>query len=138
MQYFSIAELSRSDTAQKRRINNTPTDKERKAMQTLIERLLDPIRVAWGSPITVTSGYRCPALNKAVGGASNSHHMRGMAADITVGSRAGNARLFQLIRSGGYDFTQLIWERGGSDGPDWVHVSYNPMDLRKQVLYLRR
>ena len=133
MKYFTIDELSRSATATARGIDNTPPSVAAEALRALTDNVLDPLRQAWGRPLTVTSGYRCPALNAAVGGARNSHHKRGMAADITTGNRTDNRRLFQLVLDLGLPFTQLIDERGFT----WVHISYDPADLRHQVLKIR-
>lgn len=131
MKYFTIDELTGSATAAVRGIDNTPTPEVEARMTALIDNLLDPIREAWGKPITVNSGYRCPALNKAVGGVPTSQHQSGEAADITTGSKEGNRRLFELIRDGGFDFDQLIDEKDFS----WVHVSYTTARKnRKQVL----
>lgn len=131
MKYFTIDELTGSATAAARGIDNTPTPEAKARMTALIDNLLDPIREAWGKPIAVNSGYRCPALNKAVGGVPTSQHLSGEAADITTGSKEGNRRLFELIRDGGFDFDQLIDEKGFS----WVHVSYTTARKnRKQVL----
>lgn len=135
MKYFTIEELSRSATATAQGINNTPTREVVANLTELVDKVLDPLREAWGGPITVTSGYRSPALNKAVKGATNSQHIRGEAADITVGSRAANARLHALIQSLGLPYDQLIWEKGTDAGPDWVHVSHGPPN-RKQLLRL--
>ena len=96
MKYFTIHELTKSTTAKKLGINNTPSEEELHNIRTLIEVVLDPLRQAWGRPILVNSGYRCGALNKAVGGAKTSHHLKGMAADITTGTRYGNKQLFEL------------------------------------------
>ena len=79
----------------------------------------------------VNSGYRSPALNAAVGGAPRSRHMYGEAADITVGSPSANAALFALLESGGFDFDQLIDERGYA----WLQVSWCRTN-RRQVLHL--
>lgn len=130
--YFTVKELTRSTTAQRRGIDNTPGDKEIGAMETLIATVLDPLREAWGKPITVNSGYRCPALNRAVGGTATSHHLRGMAADITTGNRADNRRLFQLVQELKLPFTQLIDESDFA----WVHVSHEPGNVKRQVLKL--
>jgi hypothetical protein len=99
----------------------------------LTERVLDPLREAFGKPIKVNSGYRCPKLNKAVGGSATSQHMTGQAADITGGSKAENKKLFDLVRSLKLPFDQLIWENGGT----WVHVSYSPRN-RRQVLSISK
>lgn len=133
--YFTVSELTRSSTAIQKKIDNTPPPDIKVKITGLINNLLDPVREKWGGPINVNSGFRCPVLNKAVGGAASSQHMTGEAADITAGSRAKNKRLFDMIRSGGFPFDQLIWEKGGSDGPDWVHVSYSSRN-RRQVLHL--
>lgn len=135
MKYFTIEELCASDTAERKKIDNTPNADARLRMQRLIEQLLDPIRAAWGGPITVNSGYRSPALNKAVGGVSNSQHMKGEAADITVGSQEANKQLFDLIvelrQNGRISFDQLIDETGYS----WIHISYHAGKNRNQVLH---
>lgn len=135
MRYFTIAELSKSATAARLGLKNKPDGAAKKALTALTERVLDPLREAWGRPIVVNSGYRCPELNRAVGGAVNSQHLYGEAADIEDYSRdrAMNARLFQMVRDLGLPFDQLIYESPNSKGPDWVHVSYGPRN-RRQVL----
>lgn len=131
MKYFTIDELTRSTVATARGIPNVPGENEREALEVLTLALLDPIREIWGKPIYVNSGYRSPALNKAVGGVSNSQHMKGQAADITTGNTASNRKLFALIRDDGFDFDQLIDEADGT----WIHVSYvSPTENRRQVL----
>lgn len=129
--YFSIQELTRSSTAAARGIDNTPPPEVAERLQRLIDGLLDPVRERWGKPITVNSGYRCPELNRAVGGVATSQHCRGEAADITAGSPERNLELFNLIASGGLPFDQLIDESHYT----WVHVSYSTNN-RRQVLHL--
>lgn len=131
MQYFTINELIASDTAKARRIDNTPNAQVQASLTQLIENVLDPVRRIWNRPITVNSGYRCPALNAAVKGASNSQHQKGEAADITTGSREGNRKLFEMIRESDVPFDQLIDESGYS----WIHISYSARN-RRQVLHL--
>lgn len=133
MKYFTIEELTRSATATTRGIDNTPTPEIKANLERLVDKVLDPLREKYGKPITVNSGYRCPELNKAVGGSKTSDHMNGFSVDITASSKKENAILFQIIKDN-FDFDQLIWEKGNSEYPDWVHVSYNPNRLRKQVL----
>ena len=82
MKYFSIEELAKSATAERLAIDNTPPRAAQRMLTILVEQLLDPIRRRYGAPIIVTSGYRSPALNTAVGGVANSHHIVGCAADI--------------------------------------------------------
>lgn len=132
MKYFTLEELTRSAVATARGIPNTPGENEREALEVLVLALLDPLRELWEKPIYVNSGYRSPALNKAVGGVANSQHMKGQAADITTGNTASNRKLFALIRDGGFDFDQLIDEADGT----WIHVSYvSPSENRRQVKY---
>nr|DAL88012.1 MAG TPA: peptidase [Caudoviricetes sp.] len=133
MKYFTIEELTRSSTATKRGIDNTPTPEIKANLERLVDKVLDGLREIYGKPITVNSGYRCPELNKAVGGSKTSDHMNGFSVDITASCKKENAILFQIIKDN-FDFDQLIWEKGNSEYPDWIHVSYNPNRLRKQVL----
>ena len=91
--YFTIQELSKSATAERLAIDNTPPRAAQRMLTILVEQLLDPIRRRYGAPIIVTSGYRCPALNTAVGGVANSHHIVGCAADI-VGETPSNLPLY--------------------------------------------
>lgn len=130
-QYFSIAELCASHTAKVRGVDNTPPPAAKAQLQDLINNLLDPVRRAWGKPIRVNSGYRSVELNRLVGGAANSQHTRGEAADLTTGSVADNKRLFELIRDK-FNFDQLIDEKHYQ----WVHVSYRAGLNRNQVLSL--
>lgn len=119
MKYFTLKELTRSDTATKNKIDNTPTDDAVKNLTALVDNVLDPLRGMYGKPIYISSGYRCTALNKAVGGVPGSQHKTGQAADINQRSREENARIFKLIEEN-LDFDQLLWENGGQ----WVHVSF--------------
>lgn len=134
MKYFSIKELTKSETATKKGIENTPNAEQVKNLEALIDNLLDPIREQWGAAIYVTSGFRSVALNKAVGGVANSHHLGGYAADLTVKSQAGNKALFEMIRCSKLRWTQLISEKTTAHGCGWVHISYVPSNLKNQVL----
>ncbi|MCS2321488.1 D-Ala-D-Ala carboxypeptidase family metallohydrolase [Bacteroides fragilis] len=131
MKYFTLKELTRSATAEAKGIDNTPTPEVEKNLTLLVENVLDPLRKLSGKPITVNSGYRCPELNKAVGGSKTSDHVKGFAADITGGSKEENERLFYLIKYN-FNFKQLIDEKDFS----WVHVSYDPSNLKNQILKL--
>lgn len=136
MKYFTFEELSHSDTAVKKGIRNVPTAEAQANLKALVDRILDPLREVYGKPIYVNSGYRSPELNKALGSASKtSQHMTGHAADITAGSRAENKRLFTLIQTLDLPYDQLIFESGNlAEGPDWVHVSFDPKRNRRERL----
>lgn len=137
MKYFTIDELCASDVARARNIPNHPTSDVRENLTRLIDRVLDPVREAWGGPVTVTSGFRAQLLNKAVGGVATSQHLSGEAADITVGSQADNRRLFELVvslqKEGKIQFDQLIDESNYA----WVHISYRQGSNRSQILHLK-
>ena len=158
MKYFSIEELAKSATAERLTIDNTPPRAAQRMLTILVEQLLDPIRCRYGAPIIVTSGYRCSALNTAVGGVANSHHIVGCAADIVGethpnppceggdsdiaesqvlpyredlgGSRALFHLIVQMQREGAIRFTQLIAEKDYR----WLHISYVPGMLRNQII----
>ena len=132
MKYFTFGELTRSETAKRLGIPNQATMQIKERLVHLVVTLLDPLREKWGLPITVTSGYRCHMLNRAVGGVRNSQHMQGLAADITVGTKITNRRLAQMIVDMNLPFDQLINERAWA----WVHVSVAPegSEPRRQIL----
>lgn len=132
MKYFTIEEMTKSSTATAKGIDNTPSQEILAKLQKLIEAILDPLREWYGKPIRVNSGYRCEALNEAIGSkANNSQHLYGEAADITAGSKEENKKLFEYIKDN-LPFDQLINESDFS----WIHVSYREGRLRKQVLAL--
>lgn len=135
MKYFTIKELVKSSTAEAKGIDNTPTQEVERNLTALVDNVLDPLREIYGKPITVNSGYRCPELNKAVGGSATSDHVKGFAADITCSNKKENAILLDIIKNT-FIFDQLIWEKGNDQYPDWVHVSFNPNRQRKQILKL--
>lgn len=132
--FFTMEEMYASNTAERKGIDNTPDASARRHIAALIINVLDPIREAWGKPIRVNSGYRCPELNRHVGGVSNSQHVKGMAADLDdVGG--DNKGLFECIKTlhaeGKITFDQLIDESNLS----WIHISYSNAN-RNQMLKL--
>ena len=133
MRYFTINELCRSATGAKLGIENNPPDAIKRNLIFLVSLVLDPLRDIYGKPIYVASGYRCQELNKAVGGARNSQHLTGTAADIYVKGES-NSVLADIIRSR-LPFDQLIYEKGTIRNPQWIHVSISRTNNRKQVLY---
>ena len=130
MIYFTIQELTRSATARRLDIDNTPPANAVIALHELVDQVLDPLRKAWGRPIHVNSGYRCPELNKIVGGTPYSQHQRGEAADITVGNRSDNRRLLALIKRLDLPVDQCIDEKGCR----WIHVSHRTGRNRRMYM----
>ncbi len=134
--HFTIEELYASDTAKRLGIDNKPTTQKMINLVYLCAFVLEPLRVAMGRPIKISSGYRCEKLNKAVGGVYNSQHLKGQAADIDIqGDMAFGRKIFEYIRDH-LPFDQLIWEHTAS-GTYWVHVSFVFPDFgktRKQVI----
>lgn len=126
---FTLDELTTSDTAERLGISNKPDSIALDSLEQLAQKVLQPIRDQFGV-VDINSGYRCPALNKAIGGASQSQHIFGEAADITC--RAVDIfHLAQWIKDN-LIFDQLILE------PTWVHVSYKRQGNRRQVLTAKR
>lgn len=132
MKYFTLEELTYSETAARLRIDNTPNKYARQNLVILIEKCLDNIREKWGKPLGVTSGYRCEKLNDVVKGSKTSSHLKGQAADIypLPNTKENRKILFSFIKNGGFEFDQLIWESG------CVHIGYRVGNNRKQVLDL--
>lgn len=124
---FTLGEMTRSATARRRGIANDPGKDEVQALRVLCQHVLQPARNALGA-LTVTSGYRSRKLNKALKGAKRSHHMRGMAADIVPTGGVSVHKLGKWLQNN-TKYTQLIYEFG-----EWIHVSYDPEDLRREVL----
>ena len=145
-----MMEFFNSPMARKLRIENVANTwlEQREVEQnlrTLVEKILDPLRMDMGYPIQINSGYRCPALNTVIGGAKNSQHMKGMAADITLvptekciwNPKQLNREAFEYIRDR-FVFDQLIIYGMGNDKGRFIHVSYNPYGTnRKQTLNLK-
>lgn len=137
---FTLEELVFSITANNHGINNTPSAEARACLKRLAVEILQPIRDAWGKPIVISSGYRCPKLNAIVGGVKNSQHILGQAADIKASNPGENGKLHALIKrmvkNGQIKVGQLIWEYGNKTNPKWVHVSLPRVGkTNNQLLY---
>ena len=134
--HFTIEEMYASDTAKRLGIDNTPSTQKMINLVYLCAYVLEPLRVAMGRPIKISSGYRCEKLNKAVGGVYNSQHLKGQAADIDIqGDMAFGRKIFDYIKNH-LPFDQLIWEHNAA-GVYWVHVSFVFPDFgknRKKVI----
>ena len=130
---FTLQEFTKSQTAVRLGIDNTPEDDHMVAAQSLFLMVVQPIREHFG-PTVLNSGYRGPALNEAVGGSAKSQHCKGEAVDLEVPG-VPNAEVAEWIRDN-LEFDQLILEFYTPGIPDsgWVHVSYKHDENRKSVL----
>ena len=131
---FSVSELTRSQTATRKGIDNSPNEEQLASLQALCENVLQPIREHFGMPVRISSGLRVPELNTAIGGSATSDHCKGMAADIEIPG-VDNKELAEWIGAN-LEFRQLILEFYTAGDPDsgWVHVSYNKDDNKQQVM----
>ena len=135
--HFTIEEFYASATAKAKGINNKPNAQQMINLVYLCAYVLEPLRMAMKEPIKIGSGFRCEALNKAVGGVSNSQHMKGQAVDLCIdGDIKKGKKWFEYIKNH-LPFDQLIWEKNPKTGSYWVHVSYVYPDFgknRRQVI----
>ncbi len=120
--HFRLNEFVASGTAIRHNIDNTPREEHVERLKALCENVLEPLRRRFGV-IRITSGYRCEELNKKVGGAAGSQHLRGEAADINVSGRSGGMKMYEYIRDN-LPFDQLLFENKAKSGIYWLHVSY--------------
>jgi len=135
---LSYKEGIRSETAQRLKIKNDPTEEHLVNMVLIAEKIFQPLRDWCGHPIRCNSMYRSPALNDAINGSKTSQHRFGQALDLDSLGEKNNADLFNYI-SENLSYDQLIWEAGTDENPDWVHVSYvNEEKNRKQRLRMKR
>tara|TARA_Y100001938_G_scaffold136079_1_gene198510 strand:- start:939 stop:1397 length:459 start_codon:yes stop_codon:yes gene_type:complete len=130
--HISYKEGTNSVTAIRRGIDNTPNDEQLDNMVLLAEKVFEPLRIWVGGPIKINSFFRCPQLNKAIGGSTKSQHCHGQAIDIddTYG-KVANSEMYNYIKKN-LDFDQMIWEFGNDDNPAWVHVSYVSEDENRR------
>lgn len=131
---FTLKELTRSDTADRLGIDNTPDDEQIESLRLLCENILQPVRDHFGKPVKINSGFRCPALNQATGGSATSDHCKGQACDFEIDG-VSNPDLAQWIADN-LKYTQLILEfyTQGQPNSGWVHASFNPDNLKCQEL----
>lgn len=125
---FTLAEMSHSNTAKARRMENTPDAGQTENLRRLVVHLLQPLRDIYKEPFIINSGFRSPAVNKAVGGVPASQHTKGQAADVQV---KNPRRLLEKLLESGLVFDQAILY------PTFLHLSYNEGKNRKQVLYAK-
>ena len=133
MKYFSLCEMTRSDTARRLGIDNTPSDEIKKNLTLFIEKVLDPIREDWGSPISVSSGYRCPELNAKVGGAKTSGHLYGYCADLQVKGDLRKLSCFvkDWMKDHHMKWDELLYESSG--GVTWLHFCWIGKDGKQRM-----
>jgi hypothetical protein len=131
---FTLQELTKSETALRHNLPNDPTPEVIENLRVLCEKVLQPVREHYGKGVKVNSGYRAPEVNAAVGGSKTSDHCKGQAADIEIPG-VPNHELAEWIEKN-LPFTQLILEFYTRGIPDsgWVHVSYDPANLKKQSM----
>ena len=137
---LNLSELTRSDSAKRNGIDNTPTAEHLENFKLLAEKVFEPIRAHFKVPIHISSGYRSKALNDFIKGSASSQHCQGEAIDIDMdGSSSGvtNKMVFDFIKEK-VDFDQLIAEFPENSNPAWVHVSYTKKGNRKQILVAKR
>jgi hypothetical protein len=130
---FTLHELLASQTATRKNITEqfNPPEEIIENLKFLCKNLLEKLReINDNKPLILSSGYRCPRLNKAVGGAKTSQHLLGQAADVDFGSKLANKQFFESIKKSDLDFDQLLNEFGFS----WVHISMKKAGNRRQVL----
>jgi zinc D-Ala-D-Ala carboxypeptidase len=129
---FTFHEMVRSQTATRHGVDNAPSPVFVENLRLLCVNVLQPIRDHYGLPVDISSGYRSPALNRLVKGSKTSDHMRGMAADIEI-QGVSNWDLANWIKDR-LKFKQCILEYHTRTVPDsgWVHVSYDPLNLRNE------
>lgn len=126
MKHFTFSEFLESDKARELGIDNRMPEIVEAHVVELVDKLLDPLRDAWGGPLTVSSGYRCPELNKAVNGSKTSAHLAGWAADLMPdkdderGVQGLVNFAIEWLTAAGLPFDQLIDERSG--GSRWLHL----------------
>lgn len=135
--HISFTEATRSATAKKLKIDNTPTDEHLENMMLVAEKVFEPLREYAGHPIGVNSFYRSPDLNVAINGSRTSSHKIGAAIDLNSLGEKTNKELFDFIVSD-LSFDQCIWEFGSNQNPAWIHISYiGEKDNRNEVLKVK-
>ena len=128
---FVLSEITRSNTAKRLNISNAPDKEHLRNMQRIVSDLIQPIRDALG-PIRITSGYRSPQLNRAIGGSSKSQHCKGQALDLQFweDGKMCNQKIYDWIIEEGIEFDQMINEFDFA----WIHISLKANKNRKEVL----
>ncbi len=125
--HFTLEEMIRSATAKRMNIPNTPNSQQIENLRMLCNNVLEPIRSTVGLPLHIDDGYRCPALNEAVGGVSDSQHMEGKAADFVAIGGTTPEEIFDMICRSSLEYDQAILEFD-----EWIHISYDAGHNRRE------
>lgn len=134
MKYFTIEELCQSETAERLNIDNIPTEEIIANLTYFTDRILDPLREAWGSAILVNSGFRCELLNKVIGGSKTSAHKTGWAVDLyPKNEKMEEFKKFVIDFFNGRMWDQIILESDGNI--EWIHIGLfnNSGKQRRQI-----
>ena len=139
MKYFTIEELCQSETAERLKIDNTPSEEITSNLTYFVNRILDPLREAWGSAILVNSGFRCELLNKAIGGSKTSAHKTGWAVDLyPKNGKMEDFKKFVIDFFNGKMWDQIVLETDGNKV--WIHIGLfnNSGKQRRQIFSIDR
>jgi len=131
--YLTIDDITKSQTAIRAGIDNTPTPEQMRSIALVVQKIFDPVKDKFPEAF-VSSFFRSEKLNAKIGGAKGSQHAKGEAVDID--STIYNKAIFEFVKT--LDFDQVIYEFGNDSTPDWVHVSYKPTGNRKQILRAKK
>ena len=123
-EHFTLGECCRSETAQRHGIDNTATGEELENLKRVLENVIEPVRVHYGIPFTLNSGYRCQELNAAIGSSSNSQHCKGQAIDFEIPGIHNDKVARWIIDNLDYDQLMLEFYDGVDPNSGWIHVSY--------------
>lgn len=136
-EHFTLKELTKTNQP----FDNTPDIEQITNLKALANTILEPVRLKFGKPIIVNSGFRSQAVNDAVGGSKTSQHLYGQAADITTKDKQYNKELWDLIKQmvddGEIVVGQLIWEKGNKERPDWIHASTPNLKHNNEIKYIK-
>ena len=131
---FTLKELTKSDTATRLDLDNTPNEEQIESLRLLCENILQPVRDHFGKPVKISSGFRAPAVNQATGGSATSDHCKGQAVDFEIEGLSNPDVATWIMEN--LTYSQLILEFyvQGQVNSGWIHCSYNPEKLIKQEL----
>lgn len=134
-EHITFSEATKSQEAVRKNIANIPDVAQLSAMKLIAEKVFEPLRKHFDKAIFISSFFRSPELNRAIGGSTTSQHCTGEALDLDADIFGGitNSQIFDYVRMK-LDFDQLIWEFGDNTNPAWVHVSYKRIGNRKEIL----